>query len=195
MEFEDMQVIWNEQNNEKLFAINEAALHKHIKGKSRSVNHLMAFAEWAMIVANFVVAIILTVDAVNDGGPQYQYFISAMYLGYALFAAFRRLRRKQAEVVFEPTMLGEVDKALWQIDYLIKQGESLIYWYVLPLTLVVAASFLMTGKTLWAVAFILVLVPASLFGPRWEANKWYRPKKRELEQLRQTLLTPEPEEV
>ncbi len=195
MAFEEMQVIWNEQNNEKLFAINEASLHRYIRGKSRSVEHLMRFAEWAMVVANLVVTIILTVDALNDGGPDYQYLIAAMYLGYSFFAIFRRLRRKMVEKVFELTLLGEVDKALWQIDYLIRQGQSLILWYVLPLTLVVTVSFLLNGKVWWALAFFVVLVPASLIGPRWEANKWYRPKKRELEKLRETLLMPESEVV
>jgi hypothetical protein len=57
----------------------------------------------------------------------------------------------------------------------------------------VSVSFLLNDKALWAVAFFLALVPATIFGSRWEANKWYRPKKRELEKLRETLLAPEPE--
>lgn len=191
MEFEEMQTIWNEQDNERLFAINEAALHKYIKDKSRSVDHLMRFAEWAMIAANLIVVLILTVDAIRDGGPTYQYYIAAMYLAYSVIGLVRRLRRKQAEVVFEPTMLGEVDKALWQINYLIEQSKSMIYWYVMPLTLAVGASFFLNGKSLWGAAFMLGLIPATLFGSRWEMNRWYRPKKQELEKLRETLLAPE----
>jgi hypothetical protein len=187
MEFEEMQVIWNEQNNEKMFAINEAALHKYIKGKSRSVNHLMQFAEWAMIAGNLLVVIILTWDAINEGGPTYQYFIAGMYLVYSVVGLIRRLLRKQAEIVFEPTILGEVDKALWQVNYLIRQSKSLVYWYIIPLTVVVSSSFLLNGKYGWAVLFLLVLIPASLLGSQWETNKLYLGKKRELEQLRATL--------
>ena len=193
MEFEEMQVLWNEQNNEKMFAINESALHKYIQGKSRSVNHLMQVAEWAMIITNLIVVIILGIDAYNEGGPNYQYFIAGIYFIYALIGLVRRLRRKNAQVEFEPTLLGEVDKALWQIDYLISQSRSIIYWYILPLAVVVSASFLFNGKFIWAILFLLVLIPAGFLGAHWEVNKSYLPKKRELESLRRTLLAPEPE--
>lgn len=188
MEFEEMQIIWNEQKNEKLFAINEAAMHKHIQRKGRSVDHLLGFVEWAMIIANLVVVIVLTVDALQEGGPDYQYFISAVYFAYSIYAVFRRLRRRKEEVPFEPTMLGELDKAIWRLDYLIRQSKSIVYWYMLPLTLIIAASFLLNDNLIWALAFMLVLVPVTIFGPQWEINKWYLPKKRELEALRETLL-------
>lgn len=193
MEFEEMQIIWNEQNNEKMFAINEAALHKYIKAKSQSVNHLMQFAEWVMIIANLLVVVVLTWDAANDNGPIYQYVISGLYLVYGVVALIRRFRRQKAETFFKPTMLGEVDKAIWQVNYLIEQSRSIVYWYILPLAFVVSASFIFAGKFVWAIFVLLILIPAGILGPRWEINKAYMPKKRALENLRQTLLAPEPE--
>jgi hypothetical protein len=152
------------------------------------VERVLGFAEWGMVMTNLIVAVILTVDAVRDGGPDYQYLIAAVYLAYSLFAVFRRLRRQKSEVHFAPTIKGELDKAIFQVDYLIRQANSIIYWYILPLTLIVTVSFLLNDKLLWALTLILVLVPVSVVGPRWEINKWYLPKKRDLESLREMLL-------
>lgn len=191
MEFEEMQIIWSEQNNEKLFAINENAMYKHIQRKGRSVEKLMGYVEWGMVITNFIIVIILTVDALLDGGPDYQYMISAVYLAYAIYAVYRRTRRQKAEVPYEPTMVGELDRAIWRLDYLIRQAKGIFYWYTLPLVVIVSVTFLLNDKWPWAVALILVLVPVSVFGPRWEINKWYLPKKRELEGLRETLVAEE----
>ncbi|MFZ0546596.1 MAG: hypothetical protein WAM60_14210, partial [Candidatus Promineifilaceae bacterium] len=185
--------IWDSQNNEKLFAINEAALHKRIQTKSRSVNHLLNFFEAGMVVVNLIVGVVLIADAIFDNGPNYQYLISVMYFGYSVYAVFRRMRRRKAEVRFDETIVGELDKAMWQLNYHIRQTRSIILWYVLPLTLVVTASFFLAGKPFWALFMLLALIPVSLLGPRWEVNKWYLPKKRELESLREALLAPEAE--
>jgi len=49
MEFEDMQIIWNNQNQEKLYAINEAALHTQIKRKGKSISRNLDIVEMMMI--------------------------------------------------------------------------------------------------------------------------------------------------
>lgn len=191
MEFEEMQVIWNSQNNEKLFAINEDALHRQIRRKSGSVNHLLTLFEGIMVLSNLVAGGLLMADAVLGDGSTFQFVIAAVYLAYAIFAVFRRLWRRRIEVRFEETVVGELDKALWQIDYHIRQARSITWWYILPLALVIGGNFVLTGKLLWALVFLLVLVPISYFGTRWEINKWYVPKRRELEMLREAVLAPE----
>ena len=190
MEFEDLQVIWKEQNNEKMFAINETALHATIKRKGKSINRSLEFIEWIMISINLGVGILLFVDTIRDNGADYQYLLSAMYLGYFFYAIFRRLKRRKAQIHFKSTVLGELDKALWQVNYVIKQGRSMVLWYVLPLGIVAAASMFLNGKTVWGL-FLLLLFPASYLGARWEMNKWWHPKKRSLESIRDTLTSPE----
>ncbi|MGB0388243.1 MAG: hypothetical protein ACPGWR_25780 [Ardenticatenaceae bacterium] len=192
MNFEEMQVIWNTQNNEKLYAINEAALHAQIKGKGRSVNRLLDFSELMMIAINLIVGIVLIVDVLGDNEQMYEYVLPAMYIVYSVGALVFRLARRKEEVRFDHTILGELDKAIWQINYLIKQGHAVIRWYLLPLMLVVSLTMFYNSKPLWAFAFILVLLPASYFGARWEINKCYLPKKRALESLREKLIAPEP---
>jgi len=194
MEFEDMQVIWNSQDEEKLYAINEAALFEQIKHKGRSVDRKLAFVEIMMVAVNLGVGIMLVFDAVRDNEQAYQYVLPVMYLAYAVFAVVRRLRRRQDEVHFAPTMLGELDKAIWRVDYLIRQGRTLVLWYLLPLVLVAAATMALNAKPFWALGLLLFLIPFGYFGGRWEVDKFYVPQKRSLTALRDTLVASEPPE-
>lgn len=187
MEFEEMQVIWNQQEEKKMFAIDEAALYESIKGKSRSLEHWLVFVEGMMIVLNLVVAGVLVVDTIRDGGPALQFLVAAMYGAYSLFGAYRRVGRRREEVHFTETMLGELEKAIWRADYLIAQGRTLIVWYLLPLVVVGAGFLALDGNVLEAALMLLVL-PLTHLGVRWEIRKWHRPKKEALESLRDTLL-------
>lgn len=191
MEFEDMQVIWNSQNNEKLYAINEAALYEQIKRKGKSVDRLLEMSQLVMIAVNLFVGIFLIIDAWRDNGELYEYILPAMYLAYFIGAIVFRLVRRKEQVRFEETMLGELDKAIWQADYLIKQGYTLIKWYLLPLMLAASGSMLYNGKPFWALGMFVFMAGASYLSHYWEIERCYVPKKRELEGLREKLVEPE----
>lgn len=188
MEFEEIQDLWDRQNDEELFTIDETALHNAIKRKSKSVTRWLVLLEWMMIVVNIVVAVVLLVDAFREGGPDYQYVVVAMYVAYSLYAFVRHLNRRQEEVRFEETVLGELNRAIWRVDYLIRFGRYLPLWYLLPLALAGSVSLYLSSTSWWKAALLLLLVPASYVGARWEINKWHLPKKRALESLREQLL-------
>ncbi|MFW6068636.1 MAG: hypothetical protein ACOC9E_03550 [Chloroflexota bacterium] len=194
MEFEEMQMIWNSQDEKRMFAIDEDALHEVIKGKSRSASRWLGAVEWMMIVLNPIVAVVLAYDAVAEGGPTYQFVIAAMYLAYSGVGVYRRLARRKEEVHFDESMLGDLEKAIWRVDYLIKLGGSLIVWYLAPLALVASAFFLLAGNVLEG-GLMLLILPATYLAVRWENGKWHLPKKRSLESLRETLRSAEVEEV
>ena len=192
MEFEEMQIIWNSQNDEKLFTINEAALHAYIKRKNKSVNFWLELFEWVMIGVNFIVGITLAVVTLTENELFYQYILlSAFYIAFSIFALIRRVRRRSEQVRFENTMLGELDKGIWQIDYLLRQGQSMMLWYIVPLVIIASITMYFTATPLWLVGLMLAIGPFSYFGMRWEARKWHLPKKRSLESLRETLVASE----
>lgn len=187
MEFEDMQVVWNSQNNERMYVIDEAALHKRVRQKSRGVNRKVQIFEWLLIGLNLVVGLMLLLDAVFDNELWSQYLVAAVYLFFSIVGLVRRLSRRQDEKQFDNTMLGELDKAIWQIDYLIAQGHMILRWYLLPLVIVFSINSWLSAEPLWLSLLYLILLPAGYYGGRWEMNKWHLPKKRGLESLRETL--------
>lgn len=195
MEFEDMKMIWDSQNNEPLYAINQEALNKRIQDKGRSVTRLLNKYDLIMMSVNLFVGIFLIVDAFRENGEGYEYVLPLLYVAFFFYGIYRRYTRRQEVGAFEPTILGDLEKAIWQVDYLIKQVRDMIWWYLLPLLLVASVTILLNSTSFRSVALAivltLVLVPASYFGSRWEVAKWYAPKKRELESLRETLLSAE----
>lgn len=187
MEFEEMKVIWDNQNNEKLYVIDEEALYGQIRRKSRSVNRLLEIVEWVMIGINLLVGAFLTADVLVDRGPAYEYAFPALYFLYFGIAVYAQRRRKQVEQGFAPTLIGELDKALWQVNQLIRQSRRMILWYLLPIVAVGSIILWLNDKPLWVLAMLLLL-PATYFASGWEINKFYLPKKRSLESLRETIL-------
>lgn len=188
MEFEEMQVIWNNQNNEKLYAINESAMYASIQRKGNSINFWIGFAEYMMIGVNIVIGIYLFYDMIIENEQGFGFVIPVMYVAYSILGIFFRLRRRKNLVKFEETMLGELDKAIWQANYIIRQGHALLYWYLAPLSIVAFLKFILDGDFLWGAAMLLLL-PLTYYGMRWEYSKWHGPKKRELESLRETILS------
>lgn len=188
MEFEEMQTIWNAQNDEKLYAINEEALHASILRKSNSAGRLLDMFELVMIGLNAVVGIVLILDALRDDQGLGQYILAGMFLLFFVYALIRRFARRKDEVQFDQTMLGELEKAIWRVEYLIRQGRSIVFWYVLPLLVVASVSLLLNSKLEWALGLLLVVGPLSYLGGRWEVNKFYLPKKIALESLREKLV-------
>lgn len=189
--FEEMQSVWNSQKDEKLFAVNETVLHAYIKRKGRTISNLLGLFEWIMIVFNLLVGIVLVVDHIYDTEAGYRLVLPITYFTFSAYSLLRQLKRRTNEVRFKPTILGELDKAIWQINYLIRQGQTLMIWYVLPLVLALSITVFYNQKLLWILVPTLTLIPICYFGVRWEIHKWYLPKKRDLEALREKLITQE----
>lgn len=191
MEFEEMQVIWNNQNNEKLYAINESALYQSIKNKGKVVNRWLHQFEIILVSVNILVAAFLTIVAYINDSETIQYLLAAIYLGYAILSVFWWRRRKQEDVQFEKTMLGEIDKAIWQLNYIIKRTRQLIIWYLIPLGLFMVGMTLYQGQPWLALALVIVMGGAGFATDRWEVKRHYLPKKKSLEALRKTLVAAE----
>lgn len=191
MELEDIKVIWDSQNEEKLYALNESALYKQIRREGKSICRWLQHFEMLMIGVNVLVAVILAAVEFLNGDDLYGYLLPGVYLAYAVLATIWRQTRRQKDSLFEQTMMGELNKTIWQANYLIERSRGLIWWYLLPLIILIAGQMLYKGQPLFTLAFILVMGGASILAARWEIKKKYLPQKQFLESLRATLLTAE----
>ena len=187
MAFEELQSIWDNQNDESGYKINEEALYARIQEKGKSVDHKLNVYEWLMFIGNLVIGLILFVDVYRGDGQAYEYVLPVLYVAFSILTIILRLVRQKEEIQFDLTMRGELDKAIWKIDYLIARGRSMMLWYMLPLMTVLTITLYLNGKPLWALGTMVIVIPVSYFGGRWEINKWYMPKKRELESSHLTL--------
>lgn len=188
MEFNEMKLIWDSQNNEPLFAIDQAALHNRIQDKGQAVTSSLNKFDLLMIGMNLVVGVLLMIDTFTEDGAPFEYVLPTLYLFFFAYSIYRRYAHQQEVRHFAPTILGDLDKALWQVNYLIRQNREMMWWYLLPTLLVALVTVTLNAGLVWALGLILLAGPVAYFGGHWEVNKWYLPKKRELEALRELLL-------
>lgn len=191
MDFEELQVIWNSQNNEKMYAVNEDALHAYIKRKGQSIQNTLNFFELILIGVNLFVGAWLTIESLDNAPLSSQFILAIFYLAFAVYGFVRRLIRRNEEKPFDQTILGELDRALWRIDYLMRQGRIMIVWYLLPILLMLGVMSYFNPRLLPGFGMMLVVVVATYFGYRWEYRKIHLPKIRNLEALREKLTAQE----
>ena len=192
MNFEELQVIWNSQNNETMYAINEDALYKYVKQKGKSIGGMVNLFEFILIGVNLLVGVWLTIEALDNNNTSTQSILAVFYLAFAVFGFIRRLMRRSEEKPFNLTIVGELDKAIWRVDYLMRQGKNAIIWYLIPLAVIFGVmSFIDTKRLLWAFGLMVVTIVATYFATQWENKKFHLPNKRNLETLRHKLTTQE----
>lgn len=182
-----MQVIWNEQSSEKLYAIDQIALNKMIGKKSRSVNRQVQFVEWVLILVNLGLGLRSLYDSIWGSAPRFFVFMGIVYLLVAGYGMYLRLGRKQQEVTFADSLLGEIDKAIYRTDYLIDEGSKLVPYYLAPLMIIISIFFIYSGLY-WSAVVALLLLTTVYFGVKWEMRKIHKPRKESLESIREAFL-------
>lgn len=191
MDFEELQVIWNNQNNEKMYAINENALNNYIRKKTKSIGGMLNLFEFILIGVNLFVGIWLTIESLDNNPLSNQLILAVFYLTFAVYGLIRRFMRRNEEKPFAHTIVGELDKAIWRIDYLMQRSRNTIFWYLLPLVLIFAVMSVFDNRLIWVTGMLLVVTVGTYFADRWEFNKFHLPNKRNLEMLREKLTAQE----
>ena len=141
-----MQAIWNEQSSEKLYAIDQLALEKMISKKSRSVYFQVQFVEWVLILVNLGLGVKSIYDTIMGTAPQFFLFMGIVYLCVAGYGFYLRLYRKQQEVTFDDSLLGEIDKSIYRTEYMIREGGKLVPYYLAPLMIIIAIFLIYSGS-------------------------------------------------
>ncbi len=193
MQFEALQQIWNEQEDEMLFAIDRETLHKRVSQKSRSLTHVLNIFEWSLIGSNIVSIIVLYMNWAGDGVPVSYYLVPAILIIITGYLLRMRTVRKVRLAQYDHSLMGDLDRALAQNRFILDRVQTMVWWYVLPVFGGFTLFFYVQKGPFWWQSMLLMVVVAALSyaGGRWELNKFYRPNQRDLEALRNLLLNPE----
>lgn len=187
MEFEEMQKFWNEQKGETMYAINEPALHSSVTDKKDAASRRINRVEIMMSLINSIVGTFLFVLAVIR--PHMLNFINAgLMVATIVYIQYFRWKRKKAENTFDRSMLGELDHAISNVNFMIRFNYLMLVGYLLPLAVVSISALIVAGATLdkWLIitgAFLL-----SFFILRWEQRAYNVPGKKQLLALKKKLM-------
>lgn len=185
MEFEELQKIWDSQNNQPLYAINEKALHNRIVAKKHQAIHIAILSEWIIIIVNIATgALLLGMNFMNHNKPLFIYILAAWMFGSALYVLVSRLRRIRGHR-FDRSMLGDLQHALAAAKYQVNLS-FIMRWNALPIGILVLFSIWESGKSVWLALVVSLFFILVSYASRWEHNI-YKTKKQELEKLLKKL--------
>jgi hypothetical protein len=186
MEFDELQKIWDTQNNQPLYVINEQALHNRIVAKKRQVIKIAVITEWILIIANTASGLfVLQQNYTGRRGLVFVYLLAAWLLGTALYVLVNRIRRMREQKQFHRSLSGDLQHALAAASYQVRISH-IMRWNTFPIMLLVLLSNWEGGQSVWfslAVALFFILV---FYASGCETGI-YKAKKRELEVLQKKL--------
>jgi hypothetical protein len=186
MEFDEMKRIWDSQNGETLYGINETALHKRILSKKNKARFINNVSELLWIIGNTIAGcVVLVVNAVGETRGIFMYLLSAWMIGSALYLLVNRIRRENGEQQFDRSMRGDLLHAIALATYQVNLSR-LGRWNLVPIGLLITLGFWEGGKSIWWIVAMLAFMTVTHYAAGWEHNI-YKNRKRELEILQGKL--------
>jgi hypothetical protein len=215
MDFEEMKVIWDSQNKEPLYAVDEAGLHASVRRKTRAFARRIFWRDVREISiglasgAGFFVfgwTLIAWDEArwrsllgpgaeVSRWDAVMMLAASALFLHYALYHFVGRKRQERRERQFESSLRGDIDRTLAQTEYQIRMAQGAVWWGLIPLAvatglgLYVICTIVPTPLAVWLLIPV-VMVPAFVLDIRCKRRPIRTellPLKQEFESLRHKL--------
>ena len=185
MNIEDMQKIWNEQDQKVYYAIDEETLFTQIKQRTSRMRHAVSRDEIGLMLISAISVVILLLTKANT---VFNIITIAMLIAIAIFVFLARRRRLQRESDYGLTVQENIDQALSLARYRIKSAKTFVWWYMLPLAIPTFGNML-TGnrKMWWEWALIIGAFVLSYAMIRWELLKKYTPGLRKLEKIKSQI--------
>lgn len=188
MNIEDMKKIWNEQDQQHQYVIDEQLLQENIQRKKRKGSRFVNKMEWAMIFSNLLAGgSIIGMNMIRHNTHPYVSALGAVMLAAAVYVLIIRQKRLKNENRFDRTMLGDLDHAINNANYRARLSYSmLIYWILFSLLLLGTA--ILEGWSVMQVTGIAVFCIVVGFLGRWEHKSWHVANKKRLEALKSKLM-------
>ena len=186
MEFEELQKIWNAQDDQPLYAINEKAMYNYILSRKKQAHRITNISELLLIFVNIISGIfVLGMNYFKQSGNIFMYLLSAWMLGSALFMLISRIRRIKGINRFDRSMFGDLDHAISVATYQVRISK-IRRWNILPIGALCILGVWNSEKPVWIAVAILIFFALTFYASGWEHNIYER-KKRELETLQRKL--------
>ncbi|MCH6255408.1 hypothetical protein MLD52_02525 [Puniceicoccaceae bacterium K14] len=202
MKFEDLQCIWDSQNEETVFAFDQATLNREVQSKHAKLRRKLLIRDSIEITAGFLCVAVFTTAGIYratqsllSGIPL---FLAATLILFVCLCFFRgRKEQKLIETQFDDSLIGEIDKVIAQLNYQAKFLKSVLWWYLLPCgAAAMLANFSLYNKNgsikdhLEYFVLLVVLYSFIYWLNQRAVTKKILPKKQSLESLRSKLTDP-----
>ncbi len=189
MEFENMKKIWDAQNNEHLYAIDEYTLHSRVIKNRTKVKKMANISEWGMLVIMLALALAMIIEGILDN-ELYQLPEGALLFVVVGYIYRGRRKRLKYEGQTDRTLLGDLEQAIRMINFHIKRQKNFFWWFIMPLvgTNIIHFVYTFNGKPWWLWPLGIVFFVYSYLAVEKELRDKIIPQKEELESLKNLLV-------
>ena len=211
MEFSEIKMIWDAQNQEPLYALNEAALRGIVQRKTREINRCISRCYLREIMAGLGSGALMLVCAawlaassrikvaVTSWESLVLFLASGIWLYYSAYMYLARRRQLRREETFESTLRGDIERALAQTEFQVAMARNIVWWGLVPVWVAsaiwVVTLFHLVATPVWAYVLMGSATVGSLVvvvsGRQRAITVRYEPRRRELESLRAKLVDPQ----
>lgn len=197
MKFEELQSLWNCQDNEPSFGLDTDAVLDTVRQRSNKLAVEASLFEMILMGSLIFVGLVSLKDPLLQGHDMHQIVTAVLCFGSAAFIWRGRHIRRTLEVQFDDSLLGCIEKSIAQLNYKTSQMRGYLWFCIVPLTVSVGLGYFQANpaKTIW---FLILIIPLfvfmmalSYFVMRWENNRFSLPQLAELEAQRAKLLSTE----
>ncbi|MFY0696281.1 MAG: hypothetical protein JXR11_00355 [Balneola sp.] len=192
MKFNDLQKIWDSQNNKPMYVIREEVLHQKVLAKARKAGRTANTTEWILISTGLIAAgILVYFDFIKDEGNTFSFISVVLFSLITVYGLINRILRKNKTENFDLSVLGDLEHALSISEYQVSLSKGMLYGFWPAVFFISLLSLIMSDKPIWySIIFGFLFIGVS-FLSRWE-HRCYINRRDELRQLKEKL-TDEPE--
>src|SRR5580693_2288367 len=156
MEFEDIQQIWDSQNNRSLYTIDQTALHNRILLKKKQTRRMTNLSEIALIIVNLGAgSFVFELNYTSLRPKVFMYLLAAWMLASTLFLVAGRIRRISRSSRFGQSIHGDLDYAISTARYQVRLSR-LMHLNTLPIGILSLFGLWEGGKSVWIGAATLI---------------------------------------
>lgn len=188
MEFKEMKKIWDTQNDEALYVINEDALHRRIKAKKMGTKRTTTFAEIILIASNLIGGgLVIISHLLKNSGNVAALTMGAMMMIVGIYILFLRSQRIKRDRQKDVSILGDLENAIENINYRIKLSQSMI-WFCLIVIAFTMYTVLNSDQSVINIVLISAFFIVGFIMSRWEHKRFNLGKKKQLLDLKEKLI-------
>ena len=183
MDFNDMKKIWDEQNQQSVYAIDEEALHNNVIKKKNRAALIANRTEVYMIGSLIIAASVIWGATIITGEIQMlPLALSGFMVVMAILLYKKRRKRLLWQNTYDRTLLGDLDEALANAEYQLSFSKWSKNLFLVVAALTVVDVF--SPEAWWKSVIVLVFFVVVYFLAKWEYRTLYLSQKNNLKAMR-----------
>lgn len=186
MDFEDLQKVWNQENNQPMYVFDQEAVNRMVARRARSVERLATINEWGMIIVAAITSCLLILTG-SDGA--YRILAAVVMLGTGIYVWWQRQQRLSRKAMLGKSVAEEIDQAVANAQYLVRFAQTFVYWFLLPTAAVTLFRMSRKDPDLWKWGLIIGCFVLSYVLVQIELRWKHKPRLSRLQELRSKIMS------